>query len=130
MKTNKPLTQEDIEQLEIILWSEAGKKEEYEKELGNKPLGTFVREIVGLDMNAAKEAFSNYLNNSNMNLQQSYFVNQIIEYIVQNGTLEDKSILQESPFTDQGSFSELFDTKEFLGILKVIDKINSNTVAA
>lgn len=130
LKTNKPLTQEDIKQLEIILWSEAGKKEEYEKELGNKPLGAFVREIVGLDMNAAKEAFSDYLNNSNMNLQQSYFVNQIIEYIVQNGTLEDKSILQESPFTDQGSFSELFDTKEFLGILEVINKINSNTVAA
>ncbi|MFR7630422.1 MAG: hypothetical protein ACLUZ6_07060 [Lachnospira eligens] len=27
-------------------------------EIWNKPLGEFVREIVGLDMNAAKEAFS------------------------------------------------------------------------
>ena len=130
LKTNKPLTQEDIKQLEIILWSEAGKKEEYEKELGNKPLGAFVREIVGLDMNAAKEAFSDYLNESNMNSQQIYFVNQIIEYIVQNGILEDKSILQESPFTDQGSFAELFDTSEFTKIVQIINKINSNAFAA
>lgn len=37
-----------------------------------------------------------------------YFVNQIVEYIVHNGMMKDLSVLQESPFTDQGSVVELF----------------------
>ena len=43
--------------LEGILWSEVGTKQDYEAEYGEKPLGEFVREIVGLDMTAAKKAF-------------------------------------------------------------------------
>lgn len=34
--------------------------------------------IVGLDMNAAKEAFSAYLNEANLDSRQIYFVNQIV----------------------------------------------------
>lgn len=55
LKTNQPLTEVDIENLEQILWKEVGSKDDYEKEYGHKPLGEFVREIVGLDMNAAKQ---------------------------------------------------------------------------
>ncbi len=101
LKTNKPLTENDIDSLEEILWKEIGTKQDYENEIGQKPLGEFVREIVGLDMNAAKEAFSAYLSDTNMDSRQIYFVNQIIEYIVHNGMLKDLSVLQESPFTDQ-----------------------------
>ena len=82
LKTNKPLTENDIDSLEEILWKEIGTKQDYENEIGKKPLGEFVREIVGLDMNAAKEAFSAYLSDTNMDSRQIYFVNQIIEYIV------------------------------------------------
>lgn len=53
LKTNQPLTATDIETLEEILWREVGTKQDYENEFGTKPLGEFVREIVGLDMNAA-----------------------------------------------------------------------------
>ena len=59
-------------------------------------------------MNAAKEAFSAYLSDTNMDSRQIYFVNQIIEYIVHNGMLKDLSVLQESPFTDQGSICLLY----------------------
>ena len=51
LKTNKPLTENDIDSLEEILWKEIGTKQDYENEIGQKPLGEFVREIVGLDMN-------------------------------------------------------------------------------
>ena len=56
-------------------------------------LGEFVREIVGLDMNAAKEAFSEYLTNTSLDSRQIYFVNQIVEYIVHNGVMKDLSVL-------------------------------------
>lgn len=104
-----------------------GSREDYEVEVGAKPLGEFVREIVGLDMRAAKEAFADYLNNANLDSRQIYFVNQIVEYIVRNGMMKDLSVLQEPPFTDQGSVVEVFtDLSLWLGIKAVIDRINSN----
>lgn len=130
LKTNQPLTSTDVKTLEQILWQEVGTKQDYEQEIGAKPLGEFVREIVGLDMNAAKEAFSEYLNDANLDSRQIYFVNQIVEYIVHNGMLKDFSVLQESPFTDQGSVVELFtDMNVWMGIRKVIEAINANAVA-
>ena len=127
LKGNIPLTPEDVSALEGILWSEVGTRQDYELEMGAKPLGEFVREIVGLDMHAAKEAFSEYLTNANLDSRQIYFVNQIVEYIVRNGMMKDLSVLQEPPFTDQGSVVEVFtDISLWLGIKAVIDKINAN----
>ena len=131
LKSNVPLTKKDVEDLEKILWSELGSKEDYESEYGAKPLGEFVREIVGLDMNAAKAAFSEYLESNNLDSRQIYFVNQIVEYIVHNGMMKDLSVLQESPFTDQGSVVEIFtDLSVWMGIRKVIESINENARVA
>lgn len=131
LKSNIPLSHSDIVALQKILWSELGTKEEYEQEYGSKPLGELVREIVGLDMNAAKAAFSEYLESNNLYSRQIYFVNQIIEYIVYNGMMKDLSVLQESPFTDQGSVVEIFtDLNVWMEIRKVIKSINDNAIAA
>ena len=131
LKGNVPLTPEDVKALEQILWSEVGTRQEYEAECGQKPLGEFVREIVGLDMNAAKTAFADYLNNVNLDSRQIYFVNQIVEYIVHNGMMKDLSVLQSPPFTDRGSVAEVFtDLSVWTGIRAVIDKINGNVSAA
>lgn len=130
MFIHQPLTETDIETLEEILWKEVGTKQDYEHEIGTKPLGEFVREIVGLDMNAAKEAFSEYLTSTSLDSRQIYFVNQIVEYIVHNGMMKDLSVLQESPFTDQGSVVEIFtDLTVWMGIRKVIESINANAAA-
>ena len=131
LKNNIPMTADDIKELEKILWNDLGTKEDYETACGKKPLGEFVREIVGLDMNAAKAAFSKYLNDVNLDSRQIYFVNQIVEYIVQNGMMKDLSVLQEPPFTDRGSIVEVFtDLSVWMGIRKVIEQVNANAVAA
>ena len=81
-------------------------------------------------MNAAKEAFSEYLNNTNLDTRQIYFVNQIIEYIVHNGIMKDFSVLQDSPFTDRGSIVEVFnDITIWAGIKNIISQINANIAA-
>ena len=130
LKGNVPLTAEDVQALEKALWSEVGTKQDYEAEYGQKPLGEFVREIVGLDMNAAKEAFAQYLNDASLDSRQIYFVNQIVEYIVHNGMMKDLSVLQEAPFTDHGSIVEVFtDLTVWMGIRNTIEKINLNAVA-
>lgn len=130
LKSNVPLTPEDVKSLETILWSQVGSKQDYEAECGKKPLGEFVREIVGLDMNAAKEAFAKYLNDTSLDSRQIYFVNQIVEYIVHNGIMKDMSVLQEAPFTDYGSIAKVFsDSSVWSGIRQIIDKVNSNAAA-
>ena len=130
LKSNLPLTQQDVAELESILWSQVGTQEDYEAEYGEKPLGEFVREVVGMDMKAAKEAFSVYLNDVNLDDRQIYFVNQIVEYIVQNGLMKDLSVLQKPPFTDMGSISQVFDAGNWKKIREIIQKINANARVA
>ena len=132
LKSNVPLTASDVAALEEILWREVGTKQDYEAEYGQKPLGELVREIVGMDMSAAKAAFAEYLNDVSLDSRQIYFVNQIVEYVVHNGLMKDLSVLQEPPFTDQGSIVEVFGTNLPLwaGIRKSIEQINANAIAA
>ena len=82
-------------------------------------------------MNAAKTAFAAFLDENHLDSRQIYFVNQIVEYIVHNGMMKDLSVLQEPPFTDQGSIVEIFDDITlWLEIRKVIDQVNANAVPA
>lgn len=131
LKTNLPLSKQDVVELEKILWSEVGSKKDYEKEYGEIPLGELVRSIVGLDMQAAKEAFSCFLNRNDLDSRQIYFINQIINYIVHNGLLKDFSILQRSPFAERGSVAEIFkDHVLWLDIRNTIERVNRNAEVA
>ncbi|MBR5449499.1 MAG: hypothetical protein IKV43_05870, partial [Clostridia bacterium] len=76
-------------------------------------------------------AFAEFLNDTSLDSNQIYFVNQIVEYIVHNGLMKDMSVLQGAPFTDNGSVVEVFtDLTVWLGIKRVIDRINANAIAA
>ncbi|MBM6800265.1 restriction endonuclease subunit R, partial [Coprobacillus cateniformis] len=114
LKTNQPLSKQDMQLLEDILWKQLGSKDDYYNEFGDTSIGEFIRSVVGLDMNATKKAFSDFLNDSHLNSEQIYFVNQIIEYIVHNGVMMDWKVLKESPFTDRGSVGELFPDSSLL----------------
>ena len=126
-----PLSPDDVQSLEHILWNELGTKEQYDTQYGKTPLGELVRSIVGLSMKAANDAFSVFLNNAGLDSRQMYFVKQVVNYIVKNGMMKDLTVLQESPFSDLGSVSEVFgDAKMFMDLRAVIESINNNAVAA
>lgn len=130
LRGNQPLAPADLRVLERILWQELGTKEQYAAQYGNTPLGELVRSIVGLSQIAANEAFSRFLSDVSLDSRQMYFVRQIVNYIVRNGMMKDLSVLQESPFTDRGSFIELFqDETVFMSLRAVIEGINHNAVA-
>ena len=45
--------------------------------------------------------------------------------------MKDLSVLQESPFTDQGSIVEIFTVLSvWMGIRRTIDRVNANALAA
>ncbi len=128
LHTNEPLTPEDVAELEQILWNDIGSEEDYRSEFGSKPLGVFVRELVGLDINAAKFAFSEFMDGASLTPEQYYFVNQIVEYVSRNGIIEDMAVLMTSPFTDRGSVADIFgsDMDKWLKIKQAIESINHN----
>lgn len=59
-------------------------------------------------MNTAKEQFSKFLNNTNLDYKQMYFINPIVKYIVHNGVMMDFSVMQETPFIDVENISHIF----------------------
>ncbi|KEP26894.1 DEAD/DEAH box helicase family protein [Bacillus zhangzhouensis] len=128
LRQNKPLTKQDVQTLEEILWIELGTEDDYKKEFGDTPITKLVRQIVGLDQQAANQAFSEILNEEKLNANQIKFVKLIIDYVVKNGTLE-KKVLQEDPFRSLGSVTELFrdNIDDVRRIIEVIDSINRNT---
>ncbi|MFQ7001762.1 MAG: type I restriction-modification enzyme R subunit C-terminal domain-containing protein, partial [Clostridium sp.] len=108
LRNNKELTKEDLKSLENIMWHELGTKADYEKEFKEMPLTKLVRKIVGLDRNIANNIFSEFLNDKSLNTKQIHFVELIIDYVVKNGFIEDKKVLQQEPFRNVGSIVELF----------------------
>lgn len=47
-----------------------------------------------------------------------------------NGMIKDMSVLMESPFTDRGSITDIFNASVWMGIKKIIDQINANANVA
>lgn len=132
LRNNKKLTKADLKTLEDIMWSQLGTHSDYEKEFGEMPVNKLVRKIVGLDRQAANDAFSEFLNNENLNMKQIHFVKLIVDYIVTNGFIDDNRVLQEDPFRTVGSIVELFndkmdDARRIMGIIAEI-KRNSEEV--
>lgn len=130
LSTNLPITKQELDELEKILFSEgvAGTKEEFIKQYGAKPLGAFIRSIIGLEQAVLNDAFAEFLQVGHLRADQMTFIKTIISYLSKNGTI-DKAMLYESPFTDlndQG-LSGVFDNDaDVIKVVKIIDMINRN----
>lgn len=129
LRHNKKLTKSELAELERVLWKELGTREEYRKEYGDTPIGRLVRKIVGVDRETVNEAFSEFLNEEKMNVNQIHFVRLIIEYIVANGNIEDNSIFMQEPFKSVGSIVYLFrdDMETARKIMTVTEEIRKNS---
>lgn len=129
IRNNKKITKQDLQTLEKIMWSELGSEDDYKKEYGNMPLGKLVRKIVGLDRQAANEAFSEFLNTERLNSTQINFVKLIIDYIVENGFVEDGNILREDPFRSVGNIIHIFkeNKSDVRKIMEIINDIKKNS---
>ncbi|NOZ46349.1 MAG: DEAD/DEAH box helicase family protein [Chlorobi bacterium] len=133
LKSNQPITAAELEELERILFDgeKRGTKKDFIKEYGEKPLGQFIRSIIGLERNAAMEAFSEFLAAGNLKADQLTFVNNIIDHLTQNGTI-DSGMLFEPPFTDINDMGlpGVFNPNESSKIISIIKEINSNAGVA
>lgn len=135
IKRNIPVTALDLEQLDAMLFKASGMKSraEYDQTIHpEKPLGVFIRELVGLDRHAAKEAFAEFLDATHMNSAQIQFVNTLIDYFTQNGVMVmAQQSLAQPPFSDihSDSLFGLFDGAQVKVLSDKIRWINQNAEA-
>ena len=118
---NIPLSSGDYDELERVLTSELGSREDYLREYGDTPFGLLVRKIAKLDHDAAMQygdtpfgllvrkiakldhdaamqAFSAFINDASLNQRQIEFVLKVIHHVEQNGYMESTSELVKPPF--------------------------------
>lgn len=99
------LSVEDINELERILWSELGSKEDYAKYTQAMPCGgnvaAFIRSLIGVDRREALTKFSDFLTDSELNAEQEDFLNTIVQYVCENGDITKEIVVNEAPFDER-----------------------------
>ena len=125
---NIPLSVGDYQELERVLTSELGNKEDYAREFGDTPFGLLVRKIAKLDHDAAMQAFSAFINDQSLNQNQIAFLHKVINHIELNGYMESVAVLTKPPFDKPISFLKLFDAKTRDSIVEAINQVRENAV--
>ncbi|WP_028594294.1 type I restriction-modification enzyme R subunit C-terminal domain-containing protein [Paenibacillus assamensis] len=126
LRNNIPLSALDYESLERIFTGELGSADDYKREYQDTPFGLLVRKIAKLEVEAANDAFSEFINDHSLNQMQIVFVKKIVDYIVQNGYIDDVAELVKPPFDKPQSFVKLFDGTKQKRLVEVVNQVKEN----
>ena len=93
-------------------------------------LGLFVRSLVGLDREAAKEALAGFLSSRTLRGNQIEFVNLIVNHLTEHGTM-DAALLYESPLTDLAPTGPdaIFSSADIDELMAVMHRVRETAVA-
>lgn len=133
LRLNKPLTLTDLGELERFVYESDAveSRERFEQSFGaDQPLTIFIRSLVGLDRNAAKEAFGRFLDDARYGSQQIRFIDMVIDRLTQRGVM-DPGLLYEPPFTGlhYEGVDGLFNERDAGQIIATIAQINERAAA-
>jgi len=129
---NEPITAGDIAELEVVL-IDAGVAtpddlDRAATQAGH--LGAFIRSLVGLDRNAAKTAFADFLDEQRYNADQITFVNLLIDELTATGIVAARRFY-EAPYVDLAPEGPelLFGTEDLDRIFDTVDDIERRSAA-
>lgn len=96
-----------------------------EEEFGG--LGLFIRSLVGLERQAAVEAFSRFLTDSRYTSEQISFLEQVIDELTANGAMP-AGRLYEPPYTDNAPRGPdmIFPSEDVDHIVSVLDQVRTH----
>lgn len=123
---NIPLSSGDYNELERVLTSELGSREDYIREYGETPFGLLVRKIAKLDHEAAMSAFATFMDEEHLNARQIAFVQKVIQHIEQNGYMESVAELLKPPFDKPVSFIKMFPKQSRERLTATIRQVKEN----
>ena len=100
LRRNEQLTPQDLSELERMFVAESvASPDDLERIRGEGGLGLFVRSLVGLDREAAKQALAGFVSGRTLSANQIEFIDLIIDHLTDRGVIDPRR-LYESPFTD------------------------------
>ena len=126
-----PLTTDDLARLEeLLVTSGVGTRTDVARAKQEaRGLGVFVRSLVGLDREAAKQAFAGFLEGRTLSANQIEFLEMVINHLTARGVLEPER-LYESPFTDVTPRGPewLFRAEEMDELLNILERVRATAV--
>ena len=127
---NKPISADDYKELERIFTEELGTVEDYEMNYQDTPFGLLIRKIAKMDRDAAYAAFAAFIAKERPNAEQIHFIEQVVDYVVENGYVNNVLDLMKAPFDRPYKFSVIFTREEQLEFVKIINQIKDNAIIA
>ena len=130
VKRNEPLTPTDLKELERI-FLEAGVDETAFGALQTDGgLPRFVRALVGLDREAAKRAFTEFLEGRRLSPDQLEFLDLVIDHLTARGVMDPK-LLYEAPFTDfdRNGVEGVFEKADVVRLVQILRDIEPRLAA-
>ena len=124
----EPINDDDLKELEHILWHELGTHEEYVATTHVENLAVFVRSLIGLNQEAVNEKFGEYLNGNLLNSMQQEFVKTIINYARENGDISLEDMVNTEPFNNY-DLSEVFGTN-LITVVSIVNTLHGTITAA
>lgn len=133
LRMNKALTAADLAELQRMLAeSGVGRAEDIRRAAeASQGLGLFVRSLVGLDRQAAKDAMGGFVSGKTLSANQLEVINLVVDHLTAYGVVE-AARLYESPFTyftPRGP-DGLFKAAELDELFRELDAVRATAVAA
>ncbi|MEM9221384.1 MAG: DEAD/DEAH box helicase family protein [Pseudomonadota bacterium] len=125
------LTSQDVAELERMFVAEGVADEERLAAIrAEGGIGGVLRSLLGLDREAARQAFNSVLDPTVMTANQIEFIDLIIDYLTERGTI-DPALLYESPFTDTNDqgLGGVFRMEQQSAVISLIRELNETMVA-
>jgi type I restriction enzyme R subunit len=133
LRRNQPLTPADLDELQRFLLSHGiGSEQAIQRASAEcNGFGLFIRSLVGLDRNAAKELFADFLADGTHTATQIRFINEILDELTSRGVM-DPARLYDPPFSDLAPTGpeDLFSVDEVDSICDLLDLIRLRAMAS
>ncbi|MDT3400186.1 DEAD/DEAH box helicase family protein [Streptomyces sp. B1866] len=133
IRRNRQVTALDLAELEkVFIEAGIGTAEDIDHAKSSAGgLGLFLRSLTGLERGAAALAFDAYQQGRTLTANQLRFVNELIDYLARNGTI-DVASLYESPFTSIAPTGPeaIFPKPEVDAMVSVIHSVRSTAVVS
>lgn len=129
IKHNQPISLAELELIKKLLFDEEPETAAHlDDVLKGQDFKVFIRSIIGLDAKVAKELFADFINRPGISAAQMSFMNMLINFLSQNGTI-DRKMLFERPFTDlnQQGVLGVFKEEDAVKIIQIVDGFNRST---
>jgi type I restriction enzyme R subunit len=132
LRMNEPLTATDLQELERMLTASGLASPDHlqKAKTESNGLGLFVRSLVGLKRDAAKQALAGFVAGKTLSANQIEFVNLIVDHLTAHGAMNPE-LLYESPFTDlnpQGP-EGIFNSAQVDELVALLSELRARAVA-